>query len=98
MSFTLRFLYVTFMTCSLKRLPPHLSQITSTSARNCMSMVTVPAPSQTSQRPPTVLNENMPGVTPFSFAAVVSDRILRTSSHAFTYVAGLERVERPIGD
>ena len=69
-------LYVTFMTCSLKRLPPHLSQTTSTSARNCMSIVTVPAPSQTSQRPPAVLNENMPAVTPFSFAAVVSDEDL----------------------
>ena len=31
-----------------------------------MSIVTVPAPSQTSQRPPATLNENMPAVTPFN--------------------------------
>src|SRR5207244_8170945 len=98
MSSTFFCLYVTFMTCSLKRRPPHLSQITSTSARNCMSILTVPAPSQVSQRPPGVLNENIPAVTPFNFAAVVSDSSLRISSHALTYVAELERVERPIGD
>ena len=63
-----------------------------------MSIMTVPAPSQVSHRPPSVLNENIPAVTPLSFAAVVSDRILRISSHALTYVAGFERVERPIGD
>ena len=98
MSFTFLRLYVTFMTWSLKRRPSHLSQTTSTSARNCMSMVTLPAPSHVSQRPPSVLNENMPAVTPFSFAVVVSASSLRISSHALMYVAGLERVERPIGD
>src|SRR2546428_3086120 len=98
MSFTFRPLYVTFITCSLNLRPPHLSQTISTSARNCMSMLTVPAPSQVSQRPPAVLNENIPAVTPLSFAAVVSERSFRISSHALTYVAGFERDERPIGD
>ena len=63
-----------------------------------MSMLTVPAPSQASQRPPAVLNENIPAVTPLSFAVVVSERSFRTSSHALTYVAGFDRDERPIGD
>jgi hypothetical protein len=40
----------------------------------------------------------MPGVTPFSFAPVVSASSLRISSHALMYVAGFERDERPIGD
>src|SRR5204862_7489541 len=61
MSSTFLCLYDTFMTCSLKRLPPHLSQSTSTSARNCMSIVTVPAPSHVSQRPPVVLMARRPG-------------------------------------
>src|SRR5256885_17076293 len=91
-------LYLIFITCSPKRRPLHFSQTTSTSARNCMSIVVVPAPSHASQRPPVVLNENMPAMTPFNFAAVVSDISLRISSHALMYVAGLERRERPIGD
>jgi hypothetical protein len=45
-----------------------------------------------------VLNENIPAVTPFSFAAVVSASSLRISSHALMYVAGFERDERPMGD
>ena len=49
-----------------------------------MSMLTVPAPSHVSQRPPVVLHENIPAVTPFSFAAVVSDISFRISSHALT--------------
>src|SRR5256885_15208664 len=98
MSFTFFCLYVTFMTCSPKRRPLHFSQITSTSARNCMSIVTVPAPSHVSHRPPTVLNENMPAVTPLRFADVVSDETFRTSSHALMFVAGFDCDERPIGD
>ncbi len=34
----------------------------STSARNCISTVTVPSPWQASQRPPGILNEKWPGV------------------------------------
>src|SRR5256885_12345242 len=91
-------LYLIFITCSPKRRPLHFSQTTSTSARNCMSIVVVPAPSHSSQRPPTVLNENIPAVTPLNFAVVVSAISLRISSHALMYVAGFDRVERPIGD
>ncbi len=63
-----------------------------------MSMTTVPAPLHVSQRPPSVLNENIPAVIPWSFAVCVDARAFRISSHALTYVAGFDRVERPIGD
>ena len=44
----------------LKRVPRHSSQMSSTSARNCISTVTVPSPWQASQRPPGILKEKWP--------------------------------------
>ncbi len=42
----------------LKRRPPHTSHATLTSGRKLISIVLTPWPSQASQRPPAVLNEN----------------------------------------
>ena len=44
----------------LKRVPLHSSHTSSTSARNCISTVTVPSPWQVSQRPPGMLKEKWP--------------------------------------
>ncbi len=46
---------------SLKRLPPHTSQGTSTSARKCISTSFMPSPWQASQRPPFTLKLKRPG-------------------------------------
>ncbi len=51
----------TSSTLLLKRVPRHSSQSSSTSARNCISTVTVPSPWQVSQRPPGMLKEKWPG-------------------------------------
>ena len=59
----------TSSTSGLKRAPPQISHGTSRSARKYISTCTQPAPSQWSQRPPAVLNENAPSFNPRAMAA-----------------------------
>jgi hypothetical protein len=54
------------------------------SAINCISIFTSPSPWQTSQRPPSTLNENADGFKPAAFAAGSAAYRLRISSQAFT--------------
>ena len=56
----------------LKRRPPQTSHSTCTSGRKLISMRCIPCPSQASQRPPAVLNENRPAVKPRMRASAVS--------------------------
>src|SRR3972149_1973785 len=68
------------------------------SARNCMSTRMYPAPSHCSHLPPTTLNEKEPTFRLCILASRVEEKSLRISSNTFTYVMGLERGVRPIGD
>jgi hypothetical protein len=52
------------------------------SARNCISTVTVPSPSQTSQRPPGTLKEKLPAVKPRRLASGWAAKSARMSSKA----------------
>src|SRR6201992_1486364 len=62
-------LYLTSRMPALYRVPLHSSHGSSMSARNCISTVTVPSPSQTSQRPPGTLKEKCPGPKPRRLAS-----------------------------
>ena len=53
---------LTSSTSRLKRVPPHTSQGTKTSARKTISTCTAPAPWHSSQRPPGMLKEKVAGV------------------------------------
>src|ERR1017187_6988640 len=68
------------------------------SARNCMSTVMTPPPSQRSHLPPGALKLNEPFSRPRATAAPVRESSVRISSQAFVYVAAFEREERPSGD
>src|ERR1700734_1578318 len=63
------------------------------SARNCISTVTVPSPSQTSQRPPGTLKEKCPGPKPRRLASGWAAKRARRSSKALMEGTGLERGE-----
>ena len=63
-----------------------------------MSSRVEPLPSQASQRPPATLKLNRPAFQPRFFESGSIVKSLRMSSHTFTYVAGLLRGVRPIGD
>src|SRR5262249_42357136 len=90
--------HFTASTFSVKRRPPHASHGTVTSARKCISSVTVPCPRHVSQRPPATLNEKAPAASSSPRPSSVRAKRGRSSSIAFKYVAGFERDERPIGD
>ena len=61
------------------------------SARNCISTVTVPSPSQTSQRPPGTLKEKLPAAKPLRLASGWVAKRARISSKALIYVTGFDR-------
>jgi hypothetical protein len=63
------------------------------SARNCISTVTVPSPSQTSQRPPGTLKEKAPGPKPLRLASGWAAKSARTSSKALIYVTGFDEYD-----
>jgi hypothetical protein len=54
--------YFTSRISSLKRFPPQVSQVSQRSAMNCISILTRPSPSHSSQRPPSTLKEKNPGL------------------------------------
>ncbi len=60
---------LTASTSSLKRRPRQVGQVSETSARNCISMVSEPSPEQASHRPSATLNEKCPGVSPRASAS-----------------------------
>ncbi len=76
-------------------LPRQVGQVSATSARNCISMVSDPSPEQASQRPSATLNEKCPGVNPRSWASGWAANMARMRFHAVVYVAGLPREVRP---
>ena len=87
----------TSSTSGLYRFPPHSSHGTWTSAMNTISTSSAPAPSQSSQRPPSTLKLNVPGrVFPLARErSVGEDRA--DLSNALMYVTGFERGDFPIG-
>src|SRR5580704_1111384 len=90
-------LYFTSRMDALYRVPLHSSQGSSTSARNCISTVTVPSPSQVLHRPPGTLNEKCPAVSDILFDSGCEANSSRTKSNAFRYVTGFDRGVLPIG-
>src|SRR5687768_18398794 len=91
-------LYLTERMSSRKRVPRQCSHVSSTSARNCISTVTVPLPWQVSQRPPGTLKEKWDELKPLVFAPFVPAKSSRMASYDLIYVTGFERGVRPIGD
>src|ERR1039457_365414 len=79
------------------RLPLQPSQGNSTSARNCISTVTVPSPSHVLQRPPGTLNEKCPGVSDRRLDSGCEANNSRTRSKPLIYVMGFDRGVRPMG-
>src|ERR1039458_441283 len=90
-------LYLTSRILAWYRVPLQSSQGSSTSARNCISTVTVPSPSQVLQRPPGTLKEKCPGVSESRLASGCDANNSRTRSKPLIYVMGFERGVRPIG-
>src|SRR5262249_43057117 len=82
----------------LNRHPPHVSQRTNAGGRKFISSLMVPAPSHSGHRPNWLLNENRPAEYPRRRASGTCAKIFRISSKNPTYVAGVERGVRPMGD
>src|SRR3989338_10366679 len=92
------FLYLTSSVSFIKRLPLHISQVTYTVCKKCISTATSPLPWQTSHRPPLTLKLNLPGPHPRALASSLIANKSRMCVNAPVYVAGFERGVRPIGD
>src|ERR1017187_6660851 len=90
-------LYLTSRIFAWYRVPLQSSQGNSTSARNCISTVTVPSPSHVLHLPPGTLNEKCPGVSESLLASGCAANNSRTRSNPLIYVIGFERGVRPIG-
>ena len=81
-SSTLRPRRRTRRTSGRNRFPPHSGQGTKTSARNCISRVSWPAPSHRSHRPPGELKEKVPAENRRARASAVAAKALRIGVHA----------------
>ena len=90
-------LYSISSTSCLYLFPWHDSHSRTISAINCISTVMVPSPLHSSQRPPSELKEKYEGENPICLAPCCSANSFRISSNAFKYVAGLDRVDLPMG-
>src|SRR3989338_7563745 len=92
------FLYLTSSVSFINRLPLHMSQVTYTVGKKCISTATRPLPWHTSHRPPFTLKLNLPGPHPRARASSLMANKSRMWVKAPVYVAGFERGVRPIGD
>jgi len=71
---------------------------TNAGGRKFISSFTVPAPSHSGQRPCALLKENLAGEYPRNRASGTCAYNCRIVSKNPTYVAGIDRGVRPIGD
>ena len=90
-------LYLIEVISFLNLFPLHISHSSSTSAINCISILTIPSPLHSSHLPPSVLNEKNFDLKPLDTDWGIFEYNVLISSYTFKYVTGLEREDLPMG-